>query len=111
MAAYNLKRMTAPTQLGTSASTVYTVGSGITATVKQILAAHVTSSQSTVSVHIVPSGGSAATTNLVFAAVPVAGNSTVTFDLNQIMEAGDTIRAFAGNATTINLMVSGYEAS
>ena len=111
MAAYNLKRMTAPTQLGTSASTVYTVGSGITATVKQILAANVTSSASTVSIHLVPSGGSATTANLIFAAIPVAGNSTVVFDLNQVMDTGDTLRAFAGNATAINLVVSGYEAS
>jgi hypothetical protein len=79
--------------------------------VKQILAANVTSSASTVSIHIVPSAGSASSSNLVFAAIPVAGNSTVVFDLNQVLNAGDTIQALAGNATTVNLMVSGYEAS
>lgn len=103
--------MTNPTQLGTSASTVYTVGSGITATVKQILASNTTANSATVSIHLVPSAGSATTSNLIFAAIPVPGNSTLVLDLSQVMNAGDTLQAFAGTATSINLTVSGYEAS
>jgi ATP-dependent protease ClpP protease subunit len=103
--------MTNPTQLGTSVSTVYTVGSGITATVKQILAANVTASNATVSIHLVPSGGSATNANLIFAALTVAGNSTAVIDLNQVMSTGDTLQALAGTGSAINLVISGYEAS
>lgn len=111
MAAYNLKRMTNPTQLSTSAASVYTVGAGITAVVKQVLATNTTASASTVSVHLVPTSGTATTSNLLFAAVPVPPNSTLVIDLATVMNAGDSLQAFAGNATTINLTVSGYEAS
>ena len=111
MAAYNLKRMTNPTQLGTTASSVYTVGSGITAVVKQILATNATATSSTVSIHLVPTSGTTTTANLIFAAVPVPANSTLVIDLAQVMNAGDSLHAFAGNATTVNLTVSGYEAS
>ena len=111
MAAYNLKRMTNPTQLGTSAASVYTVGSGITAVVKQLLATNTTATASTVSVHLVPTSGTTTTSNLIFASVPVPPNSTLVIDLAQVMNAGDSLHAFAGNAATVNLTVSGYEAS
>jgi hypothetical protein len=111
VAAYNLKRMTNPTQLGTSAVSVYTVGSGITAVVKQVLATNTTASASTLSMHLVPNAGSATTSNLIFAAIPVPANSTVVIDLSQVLNVGDQLFAFAGNATTVNLTVSGYEAS
>jgi hypothetical protein len=111
VAAYNLKRMTNPTQLGTTASSVYTAGSGVTAVVKQLLATNTTATASTVSVHLVPSSGTTTTANLIFAAVPVPANSTLIIDLSQVLNTGDQLFAFAGNATTVNLTVSGYEAS
>lgn len=111
MAAYNLKRMTNPTQLGTTAASVYTAGAGITAVVKQVLATNTTASASTVSIHLVPSAGTATTSNLIFSGIPVPANSTVIIDLAQVLNAGDSLHAFAGNATTVNLTVSGYEAS
>lgn len=103
--------MTNPTQLGTSASSVYTVGSGITAVVKQVLAANCTATASTFSMHLVPTGGTTTTANQIFCQIPVPAYSTLAIDLAQVMNAGDTLHAFAGNATTINLTVSGYEAS
>lgn len=111
MAAYTLKRMTAPTQLGTSASTVYTVGTGVTAVVKQILVVNVSASATTVTIHAVPSAGSAGTTNRIFSALPIAPNATLTLDLSQVLTAGDTIQALAGATSAVNVMISGYEAS
>lgn len=101
--------MTNPTQLSTSAALVYTVGASTTAVVKEIVVANVSASTSSVSVHIVPSGGVTSTTNLIFSAVSVAANSTLVFDLNQVLNAGDTIHAFAGNSSAVNMMISGYE--
>ena len=111
MAAYNLKRMTNPTQLSTSASLVYTVGTGITAVVKQVLATNCTASSSTFSMHLVPNGGTTTTSNQIFCQVPVPAYSTLAIDLSQVMNAGDTLHALAGNSSTVNLTVSGYEAS
>jgi hypothetical protein len=111
MASYISKKMTSPTQLGTSASTIYTVGSGVTATVKEILVSNISASLSTVSIHFVNSGGIASSSNLMFPAVSISANSSIAFDVNQVLEAGSTIQAFAGNATAVNIMISGFEAS
>jgi hypothetical protein len=111
MASYISKKMTSPTQLGTSASTVYTVGAGVTATVKEILVANVSGSSSSVSIHFVNSGGIASSSNLLFPAVGISANSSIAFDVNQVLDAGSTIQAFAGNASAINIMISGFEAS
>ena len=103
--------MTSPTQLTTSAATVYTVGSGVTATVKEILVANVSGSTSSVSIHFVNSGGIASSSNLLFPAVAISANSSIAFDLNQVLDAGSTIQAFAGNASAINIMIAGFEAA
>jgi hypothetical protein len=111
MASYSLKKMTSPTQLTTSAATVYTVGAGVTATVKEILVANVSGSTSSVSIHFVNSGGIASSSNLMFPAVAMSANSSIAFDLNQVLDAGSTIQAFAGNASAINIMIAGFEAA
>lgn len=103
--------MTSPTQLSTSAALVYTVGSGITAVVKQVLATNCTATASTFSLHLVPNGGTTTTSNQIFCQIPVPAYSTLAIDLAQVMTAGDTLHALAGNASTVNLTVSGYEAS
>ena len=111
MASYISKKMTSPTQLGTTASTVYTVGTGVTATVKEILVANVSASSSSVSIYFVNSGGIASTSNLMFPAVAISANSSVAFDVNQVLDAGSTIQALAGNSSAVNIMISGFEAS
>ena len=103
--------MTAPTQLGTSASTVYTVATGVTAVVKQILLVNVSGSATTATVHVVPSAGSAGATNRIVSTLPIAPSTTITLDLSQVLTAGDTIQALAGATSAVNIMVSGYEAS
>jgi hypothetical protein len=111
VAAYNLKRMTNPTQLGTSAVSVYTAGSGITAVVKQVLATNCTANSTTFSMHLVPTGGTTTTSNQIFCLIPVPAYSTLAIDLAQVLNAGDSLHALAGTTSSINLTVSGYEAS
>lgn len=110
MASYSMKRFTNPTQLGTSASTIYTAGTGVTATVKEILVANVSGAAQSISLHFVPSGGIASSSNLMVPALSVSSTSLITIDLNQVLNAGDTIQAFASATTSINVMVSGFEA-
>lgn len=103
--------MTSPTQLATSAALVYTAGTGITAVVKQVLATNTTGTASTFTLHLVPNGGTTTTSNQIFSQIPVPAYSTLAIDLAQVMSAGDTLHALAGNSGTVNLTVSGYEAS
>ena len=110
MASYTMKRFTPPTQLGTSASTLYTTGAGVTATVKEVLVSNVSGSAQSLSLHFVPSGGIASNTNLMIPALSVSATSLLTIDLNQVLNPGDTIQAFCSATTSMNVMVSGFEA-
>lgn len=110
MASYSMKRFTNPTQLGTSASTIYTAGTGVTATVKELLISNVSGGTQSLSVHFVPTGGIASSANLMIPALAISPSSLLTIDLNQVLNAGDTIQAFSSATSSINLMVSGFEA-
>jgi hypothetical protein len=110
MASYTIKRLTNPTQLGTAASSIYTVsGVGLTVAVRQLMVSNVSGSSVNFSMHVVPSGGIASASNLMSPAVPVAPNSFILIDLNQVLTNGDALSAFASAATSINVMVTGYE--
>lgn len=111
MATFNPKRLISPAFLSTSASSaLYTVGSNTTTMVKQILIANTSANATTVNIYLVPSGGSAGPTNLVFPSVSISGNSTITFDLNQALNTGDAIYASAAAASAVTMMATGYEA-
>lgn len=105
-----MKRFVNPTQLGTSASTLYTAGTGVKATVKEIMISNVSGGTQSLSLHFVPSGGIASSANLMIPALAISPTSLLTIDLNQVLNAGDTIQAFATATTSINVMISGFEA-
>lgn len=108
MATYTPKRLGAITQLGTSNQTVYTAA-GVKAVIKEILIANATPTGATVTVNLVPSGGTASTTNEVLCSVTLSGYSTLTFKCSQVLEIGDFIVAKAGTASALNIIVSGVE--
>jgi hypothetical protein len=110
MASYTIKRLTNPTQLGTSASNIYTVsGSGLSVAVKQLLVSNVSASSVNFSLHIIPTGGTSSASNLMAPAIAIAPNSFITIDLDQVLTNGDSLSAFASATSSINVMVSGYE--
>jgi hypothetical protein len=110
MASYTIKRLTNPTQLGTSASAIYTVsGVGLSVAVKQLLVSNVSASSVNFSMHVVPTGGIAGATNLMAPAIAIAPNSFITINLDQVLTNGDSISAFASATSSINVMISGYE--
>ena len=110
MANYNLKRFTDPTTLGTSATALYTVtspaSSGIT---KQILVSNYSTSSANVTLYLVPSGGTAGNSNAIVPAVSISANSTITLDLTQVLNLGDSLWALASAGSSLNVLVSGYE--
>lgn len=110
MASYTIKRLVNPTQLGTTASTIYTVvGTGVSVSVKQILVSNISANSANFSMHVVPSGGIAGSTNLMSPAVPIAPNSFITIDLDQVLTTGDFLSAFSNAGASLNVVVSGYE--
>lgn len=110
MASYTIKRLTNPTQLGTSASSIYTVsGVGLSVAVKQLMVANVSASSVNFSMHVIPTGGIAGSSNLMVPAVAIAPNSFITIDLDQVLANGDSLSAFASATGSMNVMVSGYE--
>jgi len=97
-------------------TTVYTVPTASTipavpATrtfVKDINICNTTAGSLGVYVHLVPSGGSADTTNALYYNTTVAANSVLRWNGVQIMNAGDTIQIKA-SATGCSIIVSGAQ--
>ena len=91
---------------GGSAS--YTPGTGVTTIVKQIMFTIITSSTQQVSVWIVPSG-SAADSHIVFHSLDLAAYETMLINLSLVIVDGEGMFAGAGNASSVNMTVSGIE--
>jgi hypothetical protein len=73
------------------------------------MVSNVSASSVNFSMHVVPNGGTAGATNLMSPAVPIAPNSFITIDLDQVLTNGDALSAFASAGSSLNVMVSGYE--
>lgn len=98
-------------QPGTTLSTFYTVPAATQAIVKNLLLCNTTGTDATITLHFVPSGGSAGTTNKVISTYTVKANDTVIIDLSGVLEAGDTIQGLQGTANAITAYISGVEVS
>ena len=91
-----------------SAETLFTVRDNVSFEVKRLTVVNTTGSAATLSLHTVPSGGSAATGNFEIAGLSVAAN-TVT-DLSDLVgglyEAGTTFEVYSG--TNGALVIHGW---
>lgn len=105
------KRMVAGSQLTASAATYYTVGASTRAQIQAMTITNRNASSRTVTIHLVPSGGTADDTNIILAAKSLAQNESykVIEAIGQWLEAGGTIQALASAATSVNLVASGIE--
>ncbi len=63
----------------------------------------------TVTLYVVPSGGSAAVSNEFLAQQVIDPNGTLVLALSTVMAVGDTIQGFADLTTVVGLRVSGME--
>ena len=103
-----------PLQLGqaaitTSYTTVYTAPANTRTYVKDIDIVNTTSATIGIYVHLVPSGGTAGTSNALFYNTPLPLNTIVQWAGSQIIDAGATIQVKA-SATGCTITVSGGEA-
>ncbi len=90
----------------TSVSTVYTAQAFSTSHINTINICNTSSSAATVSVYLVPYGGTASSANAVFYNVPVPANTTVLWESVLILPANGTIQVSA-STTAVTIMIAG----
>lgn len=94
-------------QPGTSSATVYTVPASTNVKLESMILCNTTSTAATITMSVVPSGGTAGVTNRIMSGQPVAANSMVPFDIHAYMVTGDFIAALQGTSSAITVTISG----
>ena len=89
-------------------ATAYTVPVGTTTYLKDFSACNTTGNAVNLNVHIVPSGGNAATSNALYYNSNISANTTLHWTGTQILTVGMTIQVKA-SATGITITLSGGE--
>jgi hypothetical protein len=87
---------------------VYTVPTGMKAEVMDVCVANTTTGTLTCALHLVPTGSSADTTNMLFPTVSIPANTIVHWTGNQVLNAGDFIQGI-GSGAGITVNISGEE--
>ena len=105
------KRLVDGSQLTASAATYYTAPANTFATISACTLTNTTAGAITATLHLVPSGGSATTSNCILSARTIAAGESynVGSAIGQTLLAGGTLQGLAGSATSITLVASGYE--
>ncbi len=91
-----------------SGTLLYTVPTGFKTEVLDINICNTTTAGVDCSLHFVPSGSSAATTNAMFKDMRVPANTTIQWTGMQVLNAGDFIQGI-GSASGLTVTVSGNE--
>ena|SRR3990167_3979927 len=106
--AFTEKRLS-QTELSTTLGTLYTAGAGTTAIVKSATIANQNASSRTFSLWLVPSGGVAAGSTVMFPNTNIDGNSVIQWDGFQVMGTNSTIQGSASAASSVTTTISGAE--
>jgi hypothetical protein len=102
------KRLCGPTQMGTSAATVYTVPASTTAILRNIHVANNSGSMVTFSLSI----GSNAAATQIFTTTPVgASGGVLDWSGFMVLTAGEIIQALASAGASMTLTISGVESA
>lgn len=105
------KKLFDPTFLTGSAATYYTVPGSTRTIIKKLTLTNTDSVTRTVTIYLVPSGGSAAASNVILSAQGITAGETyeVFVAEGQTLAAGDTIQALASTTSVVNMQASGVE--
>lgn len=105
-------------QPGTTVGTLYTAPAASanvpspysTAVITEIVLCNTTGSQATISIYVVPSGGTASAANAILYNLPVTANDTKYLSgIATQIPPGGTLQGSQGTAGAITVTVSGYE--
>jgi hypothetical protein len=104
-----------PAKLGqaaitTSVTTLYTVPASTRTLLKEFSIANTTAAAINVRVFLVPSAGSAGTSNAFLYDVSIPANNTIQYNGIEVLNAGDTIQIQAASAG-LTIIASGGEAT
>ena len=104
------KRLVNGSQLTASAATYYTTPANSLTTIAAMTVTNTTGTARTLTVHLVPSGGTADATNCICSARVVAIGETynVSGAIGQTLDAAGTIQALADVTTALTMVASGY---
>lgn len=99
------------TQLTTSVATYYSAPENTSAIIKKLTITNTSGSAVTVTLYLVPSGGTASAANEITSAIPVsAGKAYEAYEMEgHALAPDDSIQALAGAATSLNIRCSGVE--
>ena len=87
---------------------LYTTPTGMRTEVLDINIANTTAGALTCALHLVPTGASATTSNMLFPTVSVPANTLIQWTGVEVLNAGDFIQGI-GSATGITVNISGSE--
>lgn len=119
--ALNQERLAGPVSIATTAgatippssgSASYTVGSGITTIIKQIILSNISLETISLTIWLKPNAtayASMGNSNIIFYDYPVQPNDTALLNLSLVMDSGDSLFARASAANSINLTINGLE--
>lgn len=105
------KKLVEGSQLTTSAATYYTAPANTTTVLKKLTITNTSSGAVTVTIYLVPSGGSAGAASEVTPAKSIAAGAVYeAYEAeNHVLMTGDTLQALASAATSLTLQASGIE--
>jgi hypothetical protein len=108
-----IKRLVPGSTLTNALATYYTCPASTQVTVKKVSFTNNDTSPRTITLHYVPSGGSADATNLIVKAGTLFPGETWSPPdcVGHVLEAGGFIRAVCSANSAVNIMVSGVEIS
>lgn len=109
MAVFTPKRLSGPTLLSSSVGPAYTVPAGTTGVVKQIILNNTGSLNSTVTIHVVPNGGSPTTSNQVVSQLSIAGYSQIIWSADIPLQPGESVQLLASLNSVVTATISGIE--
>lgn len=91
-----------------SGTALYTVPTGMRTEVNDICIANTSSGTLTLALHFIPTGDSAAASNMIFPDVSIPANTLIQWSGTQLLNSGDSIKGI-GSGTGITIGISGTE--
>jgi hypothetical protein len=99
-------RLCAPTQLGTSTTTLFTVTTSHTFVAKQIIITNTDTVDRAFSLAI---GSAATASNRVISTLPIGANDVMVWDTALVLTSGETFQGLADTASKVNVTVIGWD--